>query len=147
MRIQDIRQRLRALGANAQHEARLLRLWSQALPQTHGRRPIEHFLPARLRAELPALEAEWASLARLQSQHPDTDGSARLLVLFGLQLLLQPLFAAMELTGVILGMVNPPTQGFHIVQKEGTKVQKSTEALSRHNSLASMGKLNSAENV
>jgi 23S rRNA (adenine2503-C2)-methyltransferase len=80
MRIQDIRQRLRALGANAQHEARLLRLWSQALPQTHGRRPIEHFLPARLRAELPALEAEWAGLARLQSQHPDTDGSARLLV-------------------------------------------------------------------
>jgi hypothetical protein len=75
------------------------------------------------------------------------DGSARLLVLFGLQLLLQPLFAAMELTGVILGMVNPPTQGFHIVQKEGTKVQKSTEALSRQNSLASMGKLNSAELV
>jgi egghead protein (zeste-white 4 protein) len=75
------------------------------------------------------------------------DGSARLLLLFGLQLLLQPLFAAMELSGVVLGIVAPPTQGFHIVQKEGTKVQKSTGAMSRNSSLASIGKLNSVDHV
>ena len=69
------------------------------------------------------------------------DGWGRLVVLFALQLLLQPLFAVMELTGVILGIVAPPTQGFHIVQKEGTKVQKSAEAMSRNNSLASMGSM------
>jgi 23S rRNA (adenine2503-C2)-methyltransferase len=80
MRISDLRQRLGALGALPQHEDRVLRLWSQARPQTAGRRPIEHFLPATLRAGLPALEAELAGLVRLESRHPGEDGSERLLV-------------------------------------------------------------------
>ena len=80
MRIQTLRERLRALGALPQHEQRVLRLWSQARPQTAGRRQIEHFLPAALRAGLPAIEAELAGLARIESAHPGDDGSERLLV-------------------------------------------------------------------
>ncbi|QHE83633.1 RNA methyltransferase [Hydrogenophaga sp. BPS33] len=80
MRIEHLRQRLRALGANPRHEQRVLRLWSQALPQDAGRREIAHFLPARLVAALPALADELAALARVQSVHPGQDGSARLLV-------------------------------------------------------------------
>jgi len=80
MRIAHLRQRLQALGANAAHQQRVLRLWSQALSQTSGRRQVEHFLPAALVAELPAIAQELAALATLESQHPGEDGSARLLV-------------------------------------------------------------------
>lgn len=83
MRIQTLRERLRALGANPRHEQRVLRLWSQALPQTSGRRELGHFLPARLVAELPAIAAELAALATLASEHPGEDGSSRLLVKLG----------------------------------------------------------------
>src|SRR2546425_6202086 len=80
MRIEDIRQRLRACGAKPGHEQRVLRLWAQALPQNSGRRRPEDFLPQPLREALPALVEELASLARLRSEHPGEDGSARLLV-------------------------------------------------------------------
>jgi len=80
MRLEDIHLRLRALGAAPGHAQRVLRLWSQALPQDSGRRRPEDFLPLTLRAGLPALAAELAGLARLQSQHPAADGSVRLLV-------------------------------------------------------------------
>lgn len=80
MRIEHLRQRLRALGANPRHEQRVLRLWSQALPQDAGRREIGSFLPSTLVAALPALSEELAGLARLVSEHPGEDGSARLLV-------------------------------------------------------------------
>lgn len=80
MRIEDIRLRLRALGANPKHEHRVLRLWSQALPQDHGRRALQDFLPKALREALPGIAAELASLVTLQSSHPAEDGSARLLV-------------------------------------------------------------------
>jgi 23S rRNA (adenine2503-C2)-methyltransferase len=80
MQIEALRQRLRAHGAKPGHEQRVLRLWSQALPQDSGPRRLEDFMPAPLRAELPALAAELASLARLRSEHPAEDGSARLLV-------------------------------------------------------------------
>ncbi|MCY7317205.1 MAG: RNA methyltransferase [Ramlibacter sp.] len=80
MRIETLRQRLRDLGARPAHAQRVLRLWSQALPQDSGRRKTEDFLPAALRAGLPALEAELRELARLRSEHPAQDGSARLLV-------------------------------------------------------------------
>ena len=83
MQIESIRQRLRALGANPRHEQRVLRLWSQALPQRSGRRELEHFLPSALVAELPAIEADLAGLATLASEHPGEDGSARLLVKLG----------------------------------------------------------------
>ena len=78
--IADIRQRLRALGANTKHEERVLRHWALAQPQDSGRRRLEDFMPGAVRAALPALSAELDSLARLQSQHPAQDGSVRLLV-------------------------------------------------------------------
>ena len=78
-----MRQRLRALGANSRHEQRVLRLWSQALPQTAGKRQVEHFLPSPLVTELPVIADELAALARLESEHPGEDGSARLLVRLG----------------------------------------------------------------
>jgi len=80
MRIDDIRQRLRAHGARPCHEHRVLRLWAQALPQDAGRRRPEDFLPHAVRAALPALESELASLAALRSRHASADGSIRLLV-------------------------------------------------------------------
>ena len=83
MQIDTLCQRLRALGANSRHEQRVLRLWSQALAQTSGRRALHHFLPARLVAELPAISAELAALATLHSEHPAEDGSVRLLVRLG----------------------------------------------------------------
>ena len=81
--IQDIREHLRALGANALHEQRVLRLWVQAKPQDSGRRPLHSFMPTAVREALPALSTTLASLATLREQHPGQDGSARLLV--GLQ--------------------------------------------------------------
>ena len=80
MRIPDIRLRLRALGAGPSHEQRVLRLWATAQPQDSGRRKPEGFLPARLRAGLPALMDELEALARVSSRHPAADGSARLLL-------------------------------------------------------------------
>ncbi len=80
MRIHTLRQRLRDLGAKPIHEQRVLRLWSQALPQDSGRRQLQDFLPQEVREALPTLVAELEGLARLRSQHPGDDGSARLLV-------------------------------------------------------------------
>ncbi len=80
MQIEELRRRLRALGANPRHEHRVLRLWSQALPQTHGSRPIENFLPTTLRQALPELEHELAALATVHSEHPGEDGSQRRVV-------------------------------------------------------------------
>ena len=79
----DIRNHLRALGANALHEQRVLRLWVQAKPQDSGRRPLESFMPTAVREALPALSQTLSGLATLREQHPGQDGSARLLV--GLQ--------------------------------------------------------------
>jgi 23S rRNA (adenine2503-C2)-methyltransferase len=80
MRVEHLRQRLRALGAGPGHEDHVLRRWAQARPQDSGRRQIEHYLPQALRAELPALVADLAGLARLRAEHAGADGSARLLV-------------------------------------------------------------------
>jgi 23S rRNA (adenine2503-C2)-methyltransferase len=79
-RLSDWQQRLRACGAGPAHERRVLRLWSNALPQEGGKRRIEDFLPARLRAALPEIEAGLRGLARVRSAHPAADGSERLLV-------------------------------------------------------------------
>lgn len=80
MRIQQLRERLQALGAKPCHEARVLRAWLQAKPLDSGRVTAGDFLPGALRAELPALADELAGLARLRSAHPGADGSSRLLV-------------------------------------------------------------------
>ena len=80
MRIPELKQQLRDAGALAPHEFRVLRLWSQALPQQSGKRRIEDFLPQSLRNALPAIESQWDGLARVVSVHPGSDGSERLLV-------------------------------------------------------------------
>ena len=80
MRIEHIRQRLRAFGAKPCHEQLVLRAWSQALPLDSGRRRPEDFLPAQLRTALPAIAAELQAIARLRSGHAGEDGSERLLV-------------------------------------------------------------------
>jgi 23S rRNA (adenine2503-C2)-methyltransferase len=80
VRIEAIRERLRALGALPVHEERVLRDWVRVMPHDRGRRRAEDFLPKPVRAALPALDAELDSLVRLISTHPGEDGSARLLV-------------------------------------------------------------------
>lgn len=75
--IDDLRQRLRALGAKPAHEERVLRHWARALPPQAGRQRLEHFLPLSLRQALPAL---WQELAALQSLHAGADGAQRLLL-------------------------------------------------------------------
>ena len=80
MRIDHIRQRLRAHGAKPCHEQLALRAWTQALPLDSGRRRPEHFLPAHVRSALPAIAAELKAIARLRSEHRGEDGSARLLL-------------------------------------------------------------------
>jgi 23S rRNA (adenine2503-C2)-methyltransferase len=80
MHVHTLRQRLRSLGANPKHEQRVLRLWSQALPQDHGPRDVSTFLPGNLRKELPAIEADLAALARVVTEEPGGDGSLRQVV-------------------------------------------------------------------
>lgn len=80
MRLDDLRLRLRGLGAKPAHERAVLRAWTQAQPLDSGPRPAEDFLPLALREAIPALAAEFGSLARLRSEHAGADGSARLLV-------------------------------------------------------------------
>ncbi|MFT4173339.1 MAG: RNA methyltransferase [Rhodocyclaceae bacterium] len=80
MRIADLTDHLASLGAKAPHIARLLRAWTLAQPLDAGRRKAEDVLPLRLREALPALTQSLADLARVHSEHPAEDGSARLLV-------------------------------------------------------------------
>lgn len=80
MRIEDVKQRLRLAGAGPTHEWHVLRNWSQALPQTSGKRRIEDFLPQSLRIALPVIETQLAGLASLVSAHGSADGSERLLL-------------------------------------------------------------------
>ena len=82
MRIEQIRQKLRDLGAKPCHEARVLRAWLQARALDSGarRHRPEDFLPQQVRNALPEISAELTALARLQATHQGQDGSARLLV-------------------------------------------------------------------
>ncbi|AFM33171.1 MULTISPECIES: RNA methyltransferase [Stutzerimonas stutzeri subgroup] len=82
MRIPDLQQRLADIGAKPRHIGRMTRAWLRGLPLNVGRRQqqAEDFLPLSVRAGLPALSAEIDGLARLRSEHPAADGSARLLV-------------------------------------------------------------------
>jgi 23S rRNA (adenine2503-C2)-methyltransferase len=80
MRIETIRSRLRALGAQPLHEDRVLRDWVRVMDHDRGRRRPDDFLPKPVREALPRLDAELDALARVLSTHPADDGSARLLV-------------------------------------------------------------------
>jgi len=80
MRIEDLRHRLRALGAKPCHEQRVLIAWSRQISLDTRYRRADDFLPRAVREAWPALSAELAVLARLASEHPGRDGSARYLV-------------------------------------------------------------------
>ncbi|MBD5800996.1 putative dual-specificity RNA methyltransferase RlmN [Azoarcus sp. Aa7] len=80
MRIEQLRQRLRDLGAKPCHEQAILRAWAQARPLDSGRKRADGFLSPRILGALPALGEELKGLARVLSEHPGEDGSARLLV-------------------------------------------------------------------
>ena len=80
MRIEQIRQRLQALGALPCHEQRVLRAWTQICSLDTRHRKAENFLPLALRNALPEITADLEGLARIRSQHPGEDGSARLLI-------------------------------------------------------------------
>src|SRR5205085_5865985 len=80
MRVPELPERLAAAGAGPGHAYRVLRLWSNALPQDSGKRRTETFLPASLLSALPSIELDLGGLARLRSAHPSADGGERLLV-------------------------------------------------------------------
>jgi 23S rRNA (adenine2503-C2)-methyltransferase len=82
MRIADLDQRLADLGALPLHRDQMLRAWLQGKPMDAGtrRHPAETFLPLSVRNGLPRLNDDLNQLARIQSEHPGGDGSARLLV-------------------------------------------------------------------
>ncbi len=81
MKIEHLRQRLRAHGAKPAHEALVLRNWTRALPLDSGRSRAEDFLPRELRQALPAIADDLCGLARLRSEHPGADGVRLLLEL------------------------------------------------------------------
>jgi 23S rRNA (adenine2503-C2)-methyltransferase len=83
MQIDDLRQRLRGLGARPPHAQTVLRNWARAWPLHTCRGDPAQFFPAPLRAALPALAEELAGLVRVRSEHPSADGSARLLLQLG----------------------------------------------------------------
>lgn len=82
MQLSDITQRLADVGAKPQHIGRITRAWLQGKPLDTGTKhqKTENFLPLTVREALPALAADLDGLARLRSEHPGADGSARLLV-------------------------------------------------------------------
>ncbi|MET0379923.1 MAG: RNA methyltransferase [Spongiibacteraceae bacterium] len=82
MRISDLDQRLADLGALRLHRDQVVRSWLQGKPLNAGtrRHPVEDFLPLSVRNGLPQLADELDQLARIRSEHPAADTSARLLV-------------------------------------------------------------------
>ena len=82
MQIADFNQRLADLGALPVHRGRIVRAWLQGKPLDTGtrREPTENFLPLAVRNALPQITEELDALARIRTQHPAADGSARLLV-------------------------------------------------------------------
>jgi 23S rRNA (adenine2503-C2)-methyltransferase len=83
VRIEQLRQRLQALGALPCHEQRVLQSWAQIRSLDTRHRRAENFLPLALRNGLPEIMDELAALARIRSEHPGEDGSARLLIGLG----------------------------------------------------------------
>ena len=82
MQLIELTHRLAGLGAKPQHIGRITRAWLQGKPLDTGTKhqKTENFLPLAVREALPAIANELDGLARLRSEHPGADGSARLLV-------------------------------------------------------------------
>jgi len=83
VRVEQIRQRLQALGALPCHEQRVLRSWTQLRSLDTRHRLAENFLPLALRNALPEIMSDLAGLANIRSQHAGEDASLRLLVGLG----------------------------------------------------------------
>jgi len=85
MKIADFHQHLADLGAKPRHIGRIDRAWLHGWPLDTGTRhqQAQDFLPLSVREAMPQLSETVAGLARLRSEHPATDGSARLLVELG----------------------------------------------------------------
>ncbi len=80
MRIEQLRQRFRQLGAKPCHEDRLLRGWSQVCSYDRKHSPAATFFPLMLRHKLPDIEAELEGLAHLHGEYAASEEVARLLV-------------------------------------------------------------------
>ena len=82
MQLADFYSQLALRGAKPQHSARIMRAWLQGKPLDTGTRhqKTENFLPLPVRQYLAELSEQLDSLARLNTEHPGADGSARLLV-------------------------------------------------------------------
>jgi 23S rRNA (adenine2503-C2)-methyltransferase len=80
MRIEELRDRLRAAGAAPCHADSVLRAWTQARALDWGRRRPEDYHPAALRAALPAIATELDAMARVREAHADAQGCERLLI-------------------------------------------------------------------
>lgn len=80
--LSDFDQRLNELKALPIHRGRVLRAWLNGKSLDAGTRhqKSENFLPLTLRNGLPQLSEDLEKLARIHSEHPGADGSARLLV-------------------------------------------------------------------
>ena len=80
--ISDFDRRLQELKAQPIHRGRVLRAWlnGKALDAGTRHQKSENFLPLPLRNGLPQLSEDLEKLARIHSEHPGADGSARLLV-------------------------------------------------------------------
>jgi 23S rRNA (adenine2503-C2)-methyltransferase len=70
MQINDIRQRLRTLGAKPLHEQAVLKAWTRAWALHSCKGDPARFYPTALLSALPTLVTELAGLAREQSVHP-----------------------------------------------------------------------------
>jgi 23S rRNA (adenine2503-C2)-methyltransferase len=79
VRLIQLRERLRELGAKPCHARQVLRAWARALPLDSGPRGADDFLPRTLRAALPALTIEFDGIARILSRHASADGAERFL--------------------------------------------------------------------
>jgi 23S rRNA (adenine2503-C2)-methyltransferase len=71
---------LRAAGARPRHETLALRAWARGLPLDAFAQREDSWFPAKLRAALPALQADVDALVTVRAEHPGADGSARLLL-------------------------------------------------------------------
>ena len=83
MYIEDLRLRLRDLGAKGCHEARVMRAWVRACPVENGGgrlRESSGFFPKALRDALPEIAEDLARLTTVRAEHAGQDGSLRLLV-------------------------------------------------------------------
>jgi len=80
MRIEDVKTRLRSAGAGPRHETLALRAWVRGLQLDAFAQKTHTAFPKSLIAELPAIQAELANLARVRSEHTGEDGSARLVL-------------------------------------------------------------------